>query len=169
MHFSNFNSTWKLNSNIKLKVRQPGRLSILLWTGKQTNPLTVKLYLHRETEREFTVMDWLFILGHICIYKGLSAHICVFTRHILWPNENKSIVPLGIGRPSDAQPQQSINILLHPASVHANTLAASMLRVAQFPRLALNPNLYSKHLGTSEQGPCAEWTLITGLSFCQQN
>lgn len=106
------------------------------------------------TQRSLMVMDRLFILGHICIHKGLSAHICVFTRCVLWPNENKSIVPLGISRPSDVHPQQSINTLTHAPCVSARKRTRTV-DAASGPTspLALNPNLYSKHLGTSETRP----------------
>lgn len=64
---------------------------------KKNNPLylsPLSLTLSH-THAHTAVMDNLFILRRICIHKTVSAPICLFTCCILWPNENKSIVPLG--------------------------------------------------------------------------
>lgn len=50
---------------------------------------------HKHARTHTAVMDRLFILRRIGIHKAVSAPICLFTCCILWPNENKSIVPLG--------------------------------------------------------------------------
>lgn len=115
-----------------------------MWTTMQVHKNMTSLslslsftHMHACTHTVITVMDRLFILRHICIHKAVSAHICVFTCCIWWPNENKSIVPLGRDCLGDVLPQQTVNILLHPASVvsqhtqtHAHTPSMLVVRLS---------------------------------------